>query len=180
MISVDISKLKSELEKFHKETVRKLEGMVELFVYNVTFSAIENTPFGDDDAYAKLYNHPARLAITKNARAGLAKGGWVIEMNKPYTSQWFMQADNEVAENVKWAADQRSQNYKLGDTVYITNNVPYVANDGWVYETYKNGNPVKSLESGASSQAPQGIMKPTVDSIMNVYSLNLKQYYEGS
>lgn len=180
MISCDTSKLEAELKKFHEEAVRKLEGMVELFSYWVTFEAIENTPFGDDASYARLYNNPARLAITKNAKAGNAKGGWAIEMNKPYSSSWFMQADNEVADNVKWAADQRSQNYKLGDVVYITNNVPYVSIDGWPYDTYKNGSAVRSLESGASTQAPFGIMEPTLHAVMGIYQSDLKKYYEAS
>lgn len=180
MISCDTSKLEAELKKFHEEATRKLEGMVEKFSYWVTWEAIENTPFGDDVEYAALYNNPARLSITKNAQAGNAKGGWVIEMNKPYSSWWFMQADNENAENVKWAADHRSTNYKIGDTVYITNNVPYVSADGWPYDTYKNGSPVKSLESGASTQAPFGIMEPTLNAILGIYQSDLKKYYEES
>lgn len=180
MISCDTSKLEAELKKFHEEAVRKLEGMVELFSYWVTFEAIENTPFGDDVEYAALYNNPARMSIAKNAKAGNAKGGWVIEHNKPYSSWWFMQADNENAENVKWAAEHRSANYKLGDTVYITNNVPYVSADGWPYETYRNGSPVLSLEGGASKQAPYGIMEPTLHAIMGIYQSDLKKYYEAS
>jgi len=180
MISCDTSKLEAELKKFHEEATRKLEGMVERFSYWVTWEAIENTPFGDDIEYAALYNNPARLSITKNAQAGNAKGGWVIEMNKPYSSWWFMQADNENAENVKWAADHRSTNYKIGDTVYITNNVPYVSADGWPYDTYKNGAQVRSLESGASAQAPFGIMEPTLNAILGIYQSDLKKYYEES
>lgn len=181
MISCDTSKLEAELKKFHEEAVRKLEGMVEIFSYKITFEAIENTPFGDADKYIDLYTNKLRLNMTnQDADAGRAKGGWVIEMNKPYTSWWFMKADNENATNVKWAADQRSQNYKLGDTVYITNNVPYMATDGWPYDTYKNGAPVRSLESGASDQAPFGIMEPTLNAIFGIYESDLKNYYEAS
>lgn len=182
MISCDTSKLEESLKKFHEEATRKLEGMVEIFSYWVTFEAIENTPFGDSDKYAALYQNPIRRSLMRgdNGAAGNAKGGWVIEHNKPYSSWWFMQADNEEAQNVKWAADQRSQNYKLGDTVYITNNVPYVASDGWPYETYKDGSPVLSLEGGASKQAPYGIMEPTLNAILGIYEANLKQYYEAS
>lgn len=180
MISCDTSKLEQSLLKFHQEAIRKLEGMVELFSYWITFEAIENTPFGDPIEYAALYQNPARLSIVKNALAGHAKGGWVIQQNTPYGSAWFMQADNESAENVKWAADQRSQNYKLGDTVFITNNVPYVASDGWPYEVYKNGSPVLSLENGASKQAPYGIMEPTLNAILGIYEADLKKYYEAS
>lgn len=179
-ITCDTSKLEESLKKFHEEAVRKMEGMVEIFSYKVTFEAIENTPFGDAQEYAALYNNPARMSVLKNANAGMAKGGWVIEMNKPYTSNWFMQADTENAENVKWAANQRSMNYSLGDTVYITNNVPYVSSDGWPYETYKSGAPVRSLESGASDQAPYGIMEPTLHAIYGIYRSELNEYYKAS
>lgn len=180
MISCDTSKLEQSLKKFHEEATRKLEGMVELFSYWVTFEAIENTPFGDDQLYAGLYQNPARLSIVKNTKAGHAKGGWVIEQNKPFSSVWFMQADNENADNVKWAADQRSQNYKIGDTVYITNSVPYVVSDAWPYDTYRNGSPLISLENGGSKQAPFGIMEPTLNAILGIYEADLKKYYEAS
>jgi hypothetical protein len=179
-IACDTSKLEQSLKKFHEEAIRKMTGMVQLFSYWVTFEAIENTPFGDADDYAALYNNKARKSILKNAKAGMAKGGWIIEMNKPYTSWWFMQADTENAENVKQSADYRSENYKLGDTVYITNNVPYVSRDGWPYDTYKNGSPVRSLEGGASSQAPNGIMEPTLHAIYGIYAVNLNEYYKAS
>jgi hypothetical protein len=179
-ISCDTSKLEQSLKKFHEETVRKLEGMVQIFSYWVTWEAIENTPFGDDVEYVALYNTKARMQVLKNAKAGMAKGGWIIEMNKPYTSHWFMQADTENAENVKKSAEYRSENYKLGDTVYITNNVPYVSSDAWPYDTYKNGSPVRSLEGGASSQAPNGIMEPTLHAIYGIYRSELNEYYKAS
>ena len=178
-IVANIDALQKSLEEAKKEVAKKLEGMVQIFAYKVTWQAIENTPFGDSDEYAALYNRKARTRYLP-AEAGFAKGGWVIEMDKPFSSNYFMQADSENAQNVKWAADQRSLNYNLGDTIYISNNVPYVANDAWPYPTYKNGNPVRSLESGASTQAPQGIMKPTFDSIVSIYQLQLNEYYEAS
>lgn len=179
-ISCDTSKLEQSLKKFHEEAVRKMEGMVQILSYKITWEAIENTPFGNADDYAALYNNKLRMKVLGNAKAGMAKGGWIVQMNKPYTSWWFMQADDENAENVKWSADKRSERYKLGDTVYITNNVPYVSKDAWPYDTYKNGSPVRSLEGGASSQAPNGIMEPTLHAIYGIYRYELNEYYEAS
>lgn len=178
-ISANIAALQKSLEAYHKEAVKKLEGMVEIFSYWVTWQAIENTPYGDSDAYSALYNKKARTRYLP-AEAGFAKGGWVIEMDKPFSSNYFMQADSENATNVKWAAEQRSMNYELGNTVYITNNVPYVANDAWPYANYRNGDPVKSLEGGASTQAPKGIMQPTFEAIAGIYQLKLDEYYKAS
>lgn len=178
-ITANIDALQKSLEEYKKIALRKLEGMVSIFVYKITWQAIENTPYGDSEAYSALYNKKARTRYIP-AEAGFAKGGWAIEMDKPFSSNYFMQATSENAENVKWAADQRSLNYKLGDTVYISNNVPYVANNAWPYPNYRNGDPVRSLESGASSQAPEGIMQPTIDQISGIYQLKLNEYYEAS
>lgn len=158
---------------------KKMQGMVEIFIYKITWQAIENTPYGSVEDYVELYNRPSRLKYLP-AEAGYAKGGWVMEMNKPFSSMFFTKADSENALNTKYFNESRSLNYKLGDTVYITNNVPYVANDGWSFGTYKNGNPVKSLESGASSQAPNGIMQPTLNEILNIYQFKLDEFYKAS
>jgi hypothetical protein len=179
-LTCDTSKLEESLKKFYEEAIRKMEGMVQIFAYKIAYEAIENTPFGNADDYAALYNNRTRMRILKNAKAGMAKGGWIVEMNKPYTSWWFMQADDENALNVKQSAEYRSENYKLGNTIYITNNVPYVSKDAWPYDTYKNGSPVRSLEGGASSQAPNGIMEPTLHAIYGIYASDLNEYYKAS
>lgn len=180
MLTCDTSKLEASLKKFQEEAVRKMQGMVQIFAYKIAWEAIENTPYGNALDYAALYHNRLRMKTLKNPDAGMAKGGWIVQMNSPYTSWWFMQADDENAANVKQSAEYRSENYKLGDVVYITNNVPYVVADGWPYATYKNGTPVRSLEGGASQQAPNGIMEPTLHAIMGIYEADLKDYYEAS
>jgi hypothetical protein len=178
-VSCDTSKLEQSLKKLHEEAVRKMQGMVQIFSYKVTFEAIENTPFGDDQAYAVLYNNRARLAVLP-PEAGSAKGGWTISFNGPTRIIFPERATDENAQNIKNNADIASQGYKLGDDLYIMNSVRYVASDGWPYDTYKNGSPVRSLESGASTQAPFGIMEPTLHAIYGIYRSELKSYYEAS
>ena len=57
---------------------------------------------------------------------------------------------------------EASGQYKLGDTFYIGANGPaYV-----------------KLEQGLSDQAPEGIMKPTLDTIKAVIESDLKRYYD--
>lgn len=178
-VTCDTSKLEQSLKKFHEEAVRKMEGMVKIFAYKVTFEAIENTPFGDDQTYAVLYNNFIRLK-TLPAEAGSAKGGWTISFNAPTKIIFPERASDENAVNIKNNADIDSQRYKLGDDVYIMNSVRYVASDGWPYDTYKNGTPVRSLESGASQQAPFGIMEPTLHAIYGIYTSSLNEYYKAS
>ena len=57
---------------------------------------------------------------------------------------------------------EASGQYKLGETFYIGANGPaYV-----------------KLEQGLSDQAPEGIMKPTLDTIKAVIESDLKRYYD--
>lgn len=178
-LTCDTSKLEQSLKKFHEEAIRKMQGMVQIFAYKVTVEAIENTPFGDDKTYAGLYNNFIRLQ-TLPAEAGSAKGGWTISFNGPTKIIFPERASDENAVNIKSNADIDSQKYKLGDDVYIMNSVRYVASDGWPYDTYRSGAPVRSLESGASDQAPYGIMEPTLHAIYGIYASSLNDYYKAS
>lgn len=177
MIYCDTSKLEESLKKFHEEATRKLEGMVKMFSYWVTFEAIENTPIGTLTEGPKgtswLYHLRSRQQILP-PEIGAAKGGWVISMNTPTNILFPERATDSNALNIKENADLASESYKLGDVVYIMNSVPYVATEGWSKPSFG------SLENGYSSQAPYGIMEPTLHAVMGIYQSNLKQYYEAS
>jgi len=174
MISCDTSKLEADLKKFKEEATRKLEGMVEIFTYNLTVEAIDNTPIGQlNEGTDWMYNLPSRLRVLP-AEPGSAKGGWTISFNGPTRIIFPERATDSNAYNIKSNADVASKGYKLGDVVYVMNSVRYVATEGWTLPKFG------SLENGYSSQAPNGIMKPTLDAVMNIYSLDLKKYYEGS
>lgn len=178
-VTCDTSKLEQSLKKFHEEAIRKMQGMVQIFAYKVTVEAVDNTPFGDYDKYIALYNNAYRLKVLPPA-AGSAKGGWTISFDAPTRIIFPERAQDDGAQNIKDNAKAESQNYKLGEDVYIMNSVRYVASDGWPYETYRNGNPVRSLESGASDQAPYGIMEPTLHAIYGIYASSLNEYYKAS
>jgi hypothetical protein len=172
-IACDTSKLEESLKKFHKEAIRKMEGMVSTFSYWVTWEAIENTPIGDDQTYAALYNVKERLRVL-SPEAGSAKGGWTISFNAPTRIIFPERATDSNAQNIKSNADIDSEKYKLGDTVFIMNSVRYVASEGWTLPQFG------SLENGYSSQAPNGIMEPTLHAIYGIYRSDLKSYYEAS
>lgn len=178
-ITCNSSELEDSLKKFHEEAVRKMEGMVQIFAYKVTIEAIDNTPFGDYQTYAALYHNYARLRVLP-PEAGSAKGGWTISFNGPTRIIFPERASDTNAENIKMNAKSDSTGYKLGDDLYIMNSVRYVASDGWPYETYKNGTPVRSLENGASTRAPFGIMEPTLHAIYGIYTSELNEYYKAS
>ena len=176
-ISCNTNALLQQLQEFHKDAVKRMENMVEIFSYKIAWQAIENTPYGDSASYSKLYHRLSRLKYMQPFE-GSAKGGWGIWMNNYSREMVPLRADSENATNTKSFAEHDSKQYKLGDTVFIVNSVPYVSTDGWSYPNYRNGDPVRSLESGASDQAPNGIMQPTLDSILGVYQLQLNEFYK--
>lgn len=172
-ISCDTSKLEQSLKKFHEEAVRKMQGMVQLFAYWITWEAINKTPFGDAVTYAEYYNLDSRLRWF-SPKEGSAKGGWTISMNTPSRILVPEKASSREAENIKQNAKEDSLTYKLGDIVYIVNSVPYVNTIGFTQGRFG------SLENGYSNQAPDGIMKPTIAEIEGIYQLNLNEYYKAS
>lgn len=173
-VTCDTSKLEQSLKKFHEEAVRKMEGMVQLFSYWVTWEAIENTPIGElTEANEWMYNLPSRLRVLP-PEPGSAKGGWTISFNGPTKIIFPERANDENALNIKSNADNASQKYKLGDTVFIMNSVRYVASEGWTLAKFG------SLENGYSEKAPYGIMEPTLNAIYGIYRSELNEYYKAS
>lgn len=172
-IICDTSKLEESLKKAHEEAVRKMQGMVQIFAYKVTVEAIENTPYGDSDLHFNYYNLRSRLKWFLPYE-GSAKGGWTITMNNPSKILVPERADSREAINIKQNADTDSMLYKLGDVVYIMNSVPYVNTPGFTVASFD------SLENGYSSQAPYGIMEPTLNAILGIYDSELNKYYEAS
>lgn len=173
MIKCDTSKLEQQLKKFHEEAIKKLEGMVQIFAYKIAWQAIENTPFGDSILNAKYYDLKSRLRWFLPYE-GSAKGGWTVTMNIPSSILVPERAADESAENIKTNAEQDAMTYKLGDKVYITNSVPYMATVGFTQGRFG------ALEKGYSGQAPNGVMQPTKDEIIGVYQLKLDEYYRAS
>lgn len=179
-IKVSTDVLLKQLQEYKLQVQRKLTGMVELFSYNITLEAINNTPYGsfvnkDTGEINSLYFIPARSSeYHLQPEPGHAKGGWILSFGSSSKYKLGVIANSENADNVKVSAENSAKDYKLGETVYITNNIPYVANSGIVMPNFG------SLENGYSLQAPSGISGPTINSIMNVYAQNLKEYYDMS
>ena len=163
-VNVDVSKIIQELTAYKAQVEESLKRMVVTFAYNVTLSASEHTPIGDeerieaDEGYRKFYfDRMETYGIPM--RPGFHKGAWTYaEGSDEVDIDSVIYPD--AASNVKSYTQRR---YKVGDTFYITGVGP-----GYTY-----------LNSGENWQAPQGIIKPTEDDIVNIYSLNLLNYYKG-
>lgn len=171
MLTVSFDSVLKQLEDHVKTVERKLTNMVRLFAYEFAVTAVNNTPFGDDEKYVMQYNNPARLRYMP-AVAGHAKGGWSIETVSMAGDMFPSIASGVEATNVKQRLEGEARQYKLGQTVFLTNFVPYVTQSNWPDQG--NG----SLEDGYSPQAPLGISKPTITEVMQVYKQRLDFYYK--
>ena len=157
-ITSNANKIAKQLEDFSKEFKIRLEGMTVKFAEEVAASAARNTPIGDAQQYPALY----RLRQNKfgiPAIEGFHRGAWVYSKS---AIPAFSPSINTITEMQNDVFAEADATYKLGDTFYITANGPaYV-----------------QLEQGLSDQAPDGIMKPTLEVIKTAVESNLKYYYD--
>lgn len=168
MLKIDITKLEAQFSKLQVEITNKLENMVRGFSYSITKEAINNTPFGTPNP---LYDIQSRKNWMVN-EPGSAKGGWTVGVSSKPHVRVPERASDAGAGNVKAKAKTELANYTLGRTVYITNSVPYMVNEGFTLPW------MGSIEKGYSDQAPNGVFKPTFEMITGVFSRNLKNYYK--
>jgi len=161
-ITCDTSKLEQSLKKFHEEAVRKMEGMVRKFSHIVAWTAIDNTPIGDSVKWEALY-----LLRQKNIGLepieGFAKGSWRVSMDGTLEMQtlYGQNSDEQASSLIK----QDLMQYKLGETVMISNFGPYILDLENNFQKYNKQQP---------------IMQPTLESIYRTYQLSLDDYYKAS
>lgn len=167
-LDANTKQLLKEITDYKNEVEGRLMKMATTFSYNIIVKAIDTTPFGTMNP---MYNIEARSNFGLLPMPGHAKGGWkmTLNMEDPYFTGV---ANSAQADNTKRTAKKVTPKFKLGDSVYITNSVPYIANSGVPYSTFG------SLEDGYSPQAPDGIYGPTFDEIFSVYNMNLKSYFD--
>lgn len=161
MITCDTSALEKQLQEFHKEAVRKLEGMVQKFIFTLSFTAIDNTPLGDAELYLDAYVE-RMFSLGLQPIEGFARGSWQVTFDSDYpeVQELYGQSSGKVAES---AIKIHLMNYKLGQSVYVSNVGPYI----------------EKLENNWSGQTMgMGITQPTIDSVMRTYQLHLDDYYK--
>lgn len=161
-VTCDTSKLEQSLKKFHEEAVRKLGGMVQKFSHIVALTAIDNTPIGDSIKWEALYLERQNL-IGLEPIEGFAKGSWRVSMDGTLEMQTlYGQDSDEMAASI---IKQDLNQYKLGETVMISNFGPYIVDLENNFQKYNKQQP---------------IMQPTLASIYRTYQLSLDDYYKAS
>lgn len=156
MLTFNTDALLKSLREAHTDAVFKMERMVRGFAYQLTLRAIENTPLGDSDVYARYYN--ARTNLPKVE--GLARGNWQFDKNGSLTLQIIAgQSSGEVALDL---VEMASSSYKLGDRFFIGNATPYISALEADHSPLTNG---------------EGIMQPTLTDITGAYSVDFQRLY---
>ena len=156
MLEFDTTALLASLTKAHKDATKRLEQMVRGFAYEFSLRAIENTPLGDSEKFARYYK--ARTALPQVE--GIARGNWQFSTDPSFTLQLNAgQFSNEVALDT---VEYTSQAYVLGATFYIGNSAPYIDDLESNYSSQTNGN---------------GIMQPTLNDITGAYSVDFQRHY---
>lgn len=171
MISCDTSALTAQLKQIKVDAENRMKKMVVTFSYYVTLALGENTPVGDFEAldidgqyfnanyYAMYSAREDRTGLP--IEVGYHSGAWQFSKSPNITGVPVIYEIEQAAQYAR--ADAKSQ-YKLGDTFYIG----------------ASGPGYEDLERGSSPKAPDGIIRPTLDQIASIYSLNLANYYKGS
>jgi hypothetical protein len=161
-ISVNTSALEKSLKDFHEEATRKMQGMVEKFSYIVAVTAIDNTPIGDSVKWEDLYLRRQQL-IGLEPIEGFAKGSWRVSTDGTLEMQaLYGDSSDDMASSL---IKSDLNDYKLGETIMISNFGPYIIELEKNFDRYNKNQP---------------IMQPTLDSVMRTYQLHLDDYYKES
>lgn len=165
MLRVDVQPLVKALQEFRDKNRKGFTEMVKGFSYEVTSIAIGNTPLGDSFAFSGLYamreTDPKSQSYGLYPFEGFARGSWRVLVNEPRGMQYIYgdNSGNYALQEVK----SSMKSYTLGDKVYISNYGPYI----------------KDLEQNSSTQTDgQGIVSPTIDSVMRISALQFKSNYD--
>ena len=162
MITVDITKVLEELQKYKEEVDRKLKYMVVQFSYLISSEAIRNTPLGNAAPKEQGGNLPwylRREDITGlQPIEGFAQGSWQVNTSGQFNVQEIY-SGGEALSLIRGSIS----NYQLGQTVYIGNSAYYF----------------RALENNYSEQTQGlGIVKPTIDAITSTYQVDLKRLFD--
>lgn len=152
-----------EMPDFRKNAIRKLKNVAYALAVNVASNAYVNTPVGDSDKiasskeYFKMYqmrSYKYGIDITPGFHAGAYS---YAETRIPKFDKEIKSFDQMLS---KLKLDFES-NFELGDVFYVGAKGPAYA----------------LFEKGYIDSAPDGVVKPTLQSIMSSYKADITAAY---
>lgn len=156
MIEIQSQALLQQLGQVRKEFKRKLEATVVEVCEGVVSSAVNNTPLGDSETYARWYQlRAARTGLLP--QEGYAQGSWQVSYNSSFSSD-AVYSGSAALSNAKGILS----GFNLGKDVYIGNNAYYIG----------------ALENNYSPQtAGAGIVQPTLSAVQALYATSLMDIF---
>jgi len=139
-----------DIRRFNEKVDRSAEMVVRGTALSLFSKIVLASPVGNPDLW--LYKHPTKGYVDyltyRDAPEGYAGGrfraNWQVQMNtKP--NRTIKSTDKNGGKTINKAKSEMLK-YKLGNTIYFINNLPYA----------------EELEEGSSTQAPWGMVKVTV------------------
>jgi len=163
-VTSNADELIKQLEELTVDVENRLESMVRRFSFGVAASAVDFTPLGDAEKYPSLYAMREQVWGLR-PEEGYARGSWQVALDGSLEKQALYGISS--GETALGAVNTHLMNYKLGEDILVGNPAHYIGNLEGL-----NGVP-------SSRQAPQGIMQPATEKIMQIYALKLDDYYNA-
>lgn len=165
MLKANTEELLKSLEAFREKNKEKMQAMVRSFAMATFEIASSNTPMGDSNTFWHLYQKrttdPTWQSYGLQPVEGFARGSWRVSLDGSAQVQELY--GRSVLDVALPKANAALRNYNLGETVLISNYGPYI----------------RDLNRNSSRQTEgQGIVAPTIDSVMKIASMSLKNYYD--
>lgn len=139
----------SSIFDFNKKVKRKATFIFRGTALSMLGRIVKLTPVGNPDLW--LYKHPQLGYVdyltyrdAEGYTGGTARGNWHVDLGR--SKQRILKTKDKTGSKALGAGGTKIATAELGDTIYITNNLPYI----------------EPLENGWSSQAPTGMVKTTV------------------
>lgn len=160
IVDSNSSKLLQSFREFQKVLERKLNHVVREFSYIITEEAIAKTPLGNAEEFMDRYI-ARQQAIGINPQEGYARGSWQVQPSQSFTLQTIYGANSGV--QALSVVKSQLSGITFKDDIYIGNRGYYIG----------------LLQDNYSSQTEHlGIMKPTLEAVMQVYKISIKSIYD--
>ena len=133
-----------DIKKFNEKTEKKLNKVFRGTALSLFSKVILRTPVGNPSTWENPGLWRSLGFVGESYVGGRLRGNWSAQINTPSAGD-SDRVDDKGGATVSAASDVVSK-IKLGDSVFLTNNLPYA----------------EVIEEGRSTQAPFGMVKITV------------------
>lgn len=154
----------SDLKKFNQKVEDRAEKVFRGTSLALYQGVMKRTPVGDPDnwvawdkrtgtykPYELVYGYPEGYI------GGTARGNWQTDINKAPAG--VIDDQDKTGAKGRAKAKTETMRAKIGDSIFIVNNLPYI----------------QRLEDGWSGQAPQGMVKVTTNQFNRIVNRQAKK-----